>query len=287
MTYRTLAWAKFHQQHFEEAHTFAKESLKYEPTSAEGLYLLGASEIALKRVDVGLAEVGGFIHSNPQWAPGYVTLGTLQAMAGQFDDADVSLRKALELDTNLMTAQLSLADVQLAEGKLDQAMEGLSKLAQQHSNFAPAQVQMGQISEIKQDWTSAASYYSKALAISPDDVVAKNNLAWVYAEHGGNIDVALKLAQEAKEMAPDNPDVSDTLGWILLKKQHYATAAQLLGDCVRRRPEKASFRYHLGVAYYYLGQKPQAEQALQAALRLDPNFSNAEDAKKILVTLND
>jgi len=174
----------------------------------------------------------------------------------------------------------------LAQGKLDRAMEELSQLAQHHSNFAPAQAQMAQISELKQDWVSAASYYSKALAISPNDVVAKNNLAWVYAEHGGNIDVALKLAQDAKEMAPDDPDVSDTLGWIMVKKQNYATAAQLLSDCVRRRPEKASFRYHLGMAYYYLGHKSDAEQALQAALRLDPNFPNAEDAKKILMTLN-
>jgi Tfp pilus assembly protein PilF len=40
------------------------------------------------------------------------------------------------------------------------------------------------------------------------------------------------------------------------------------------------------VAYYRLGQKPQAEQALEVALQLDPNFPNAEEAKKILVALN-
>ena len=285
MTYRTLAWAKFHQGRFNDAHTFARESLKYEPASADGLYLLGASQIALKRVDLGLAEVQSLVLSNPSWAPGYATLGKLQAIGGHFADAEVSLRKASELDPGLTGAQLGLADVQLAQGKIDSAMEVLSTLARNHPNFAPAQVQMGQISERKQDWQSAERYYSKALAISPADVVAKNNLAWIYAEHGGNIDVALKLAQDAKEAAPDSPDVSDTLGWIMVKKQNYATAAQLLGDCVRKEPDNASFRYHLGVAYYYWGQKSEAKQSLQSALKLEPGFSDADNAKKILQTL--
>jgi tetratricopeptide (TPR) repeat protein len=286
MTYRTLAWAKFHQQRYNEAHTFAKESLKYESTSTESLYLLGASEIALKNADTGIAEVLSFMRSNPNWAPGYATLGNLQAMAGQAADAESSLRKSLTIDPTLITAQLSLASMELRQGKLDPAMENLRKLAQSHPDYSPAQVQMGQISELKDDWKSAETYYTKALTISPDDVVAKNNLAWLYAEHGGNIDVALKLAQDAKEAAPDNADISDTLGWIMLKKKNYGTAVQLLSDCVQRKPDQASCRFHLGIAYYYMGSKSEAERSLQAALKLEPDSPDAQEAKKILKELN-
>ena len=48
--------------------------------------------------------------------------------------------------------------------------------------------------------------------------VAANNLAFIYAEQGTNLDVALQLATSAKQGLPDDPSVDDTLGWIYYKK---------------------------------------------------------------------
>jgi len=285
MTYRTLAEAKFHQNRFEEAHTFAKQSLANDPNSQEGLYLLGTSQIAMKKNNEGIAEVEAYVNSSPKWAPGYETLAQLQALSGHPSDAEASLRKALDLDPSLVSAQLLWSEIELNQGKLDQAMNLLLKVSQAQPQLTEVQVRMGQIAELKQDWTAAESYYSKALQLAPTNVVAKNNLAWVYAEHGGNIDLALKLAQEASEQEPDSPDVSDTLAWVLVKKQNYGTAIQLLKDCVQKEPKNASFNYHLGVAYYRAGRKPEAEQALRAALKLEPGSNNAGQAKELLATL--
>jgi tetratricopeptide (TPR) repeat protein len=285
MTYRTLAEAKFHQNRFEEAHSFAKQSLAYDPTSQEGLYLLGTSQIAMKKNNEGIAEVEAYVKSNPKWAPGYETLAQLQALSGHTSDAEASLQKALDLDPTLVSAQLIWSEIELNQGKLDQAMNLLLKASQAQPQLADVQVRMGQISELKQDWTAAESYYSKALQLAPTNVVAKNNLAWVYAEHGGSIDLALKLAQEASEQEPDSPDVSDTLAWVLVKKQNYGTAIKLLQDCVQKEPKNAGFNYHLGVAYYHAGRKPEAEQALRAALKLEPGSNNADQAKELLATL--
>ena len=47
---------------------------------------------------------------------------------------------------------------------------------------------------------------------------AANNLAWVLAAHGGDKDKALALAQIATELVPEDPHVSDTLGWILYRR---------------------------------------------------------------------
>jgi tetratricopeptide (TPR) repeat protein len=285
MSYRTLAWANFHQKRFEQAHSFAKESLKYEAASQEGLYLLGATQISLNKPDGAVSEVEGYVRSNPNWAPGYVTLAQMQAATGHLADAERSLQKALDMDPSLVDAQTLWSDVEVSQGKTDQAMALLSKLAQSHPKLPEPQIRLGQLSETKQDWKAAESYYSKAIELAPGDPVAKNNLAWVYAEHGGNIDLALKLAQDAKEIHPDDPNISDTLAWIMVKKENYATAIQLLRDCVQKDPKNASFNYHLGVAYYRAGRKPEAEQALEAALRLQPNFSDAGSAKQILEAL--
>ena len=83
-----------------------------------------------------------------------------------------------------------------------------------------------------------------------------------------------------------DPNVSDTLAWILVKKKDYDGAIRLLRNSVQRDPQNASYNYHIGVAYYRNGQKHEAEQALQTALKLDPNSGSAHDAKQILEALN-
>ena len=59
---------------------------------------------------------------------------------------------------------------------------------------------------------------SGELEIRKDFAPAANNVAWVLAEHGGNIDEALNWAQVAKEKMPQDPSIMDTLGWIYYKK---------------------------------------------------------------------
>lgn len=286
MIYQALAKAKFAQKRFEEAHDFAKQSLGYEPVSKDSLYILGASKMAMKKPDEGLAEVESYVHASPKWAPGYEVLGQLQALAGRTSDAESSLKTAINIDPSLTGAQLLLSDLEKYQGNLDEAMSQLSNLARSQPQSVEAQVRMGQIAELKQDWNAAESYYSKALQLAPTNVIAKNNLAWVYAEHGGNLDMALKLAQEAKAADPNDPNISDTLAWILVKKQIYGTAIQLLRNSVQEDPKNASYSYHLGVAYYGAGQKAEAERSLQSALKLQPDFANAADARHLLEAID-
>jgi len=42
----------------------------------------------------------------------------------------------------------------------------------------------------------------------------------------------------------------------------------------------------LGVAYYRAGKKAEAAQSLRMALKVQPGFPNAAEAKQILQTLN-
>ena len=77
---------------------------------------------------------------------------------------------------------------------------------------------LGFLLEIQGRFDEAQQQYQKALEFDPRTAAAANNLAWLYASRGGNLDVALQLAQAAKAGLPDSPEVSDTMGWIYLKK---------------------------------------------------------------------
>ena len=60
---------------------------------------------------------------------------------------------------------------------------------------------MGELYESKRDWTKAQEAYQKALQLKPNDPIASNNLANVMLQSGGNADVAMSLAQNARQAA--------------------------------------------------------------------------------------
>ena len=167
----------------------------------------------------------------------------------------------------------------------DKAKISYQTVIDKEPNSLAAYMALGLIYENEKNYAKAQGYYEKALKINPNFVPAANNLAYIYAEHGGNIDVALNLAQKAREQAPDDAHVSDTLGWIYYKKNVYGTAITYLKEAVEKSPNHPVTHYHLGMAYYKNGNKEMAKKELSEALRLNPNFEGAEEAKKTLGAL--
>jgi Flp pilus assembly protein TadD len=121
--------------------------------------------------------------------------------------------------------------------------------------------------------------------MNPRLVVAANNLAWIYSEHGGDPEKALQLAQTAKQEAPEDPRVSDTLGWILYKRGVYQRALALLKDSASKLPDNPQVQYHLGMAYEKVGDKEAARKTLQAATSSPQPFPGKEEAAKALANL--
>ena len=76
----------------------------------------------------------------------------------------------------------------------------------------------GIIDQKKGDMPKARDAYEKAVELNPNFVTAANNLAYIYSEEFKDYDKALNLAQKANQLAPDDPNVSDTLGWVLYRK---------------------------------------------------------------------
>jgi tetratricopeptide (TPR) repeat protein len=140
--------------------------------------------------------------------------------------------------------------------------------------------------EDQKDYDKAIKHYEKAVGLNGDSAVAKNNLAYILAEHGGNIDRALELAQSAKEQFPDNPSITDTLGWIYYKKNVTGTAIELFNDAIKGDPQNPTLHYHLALAYKKAGDVSSARASLSKALQIKPDFPEAEEARRELASLD-
>ena len=123
----------------------------------------------------------------------------------------------------------------------------------------------------------ATPLYEQILKLQPGNVMAMNNLAYTLAESGNDLDRALTLAQRARQMLPNNPDVADTLGWIYIKKNLPDSAVPIFRELTQKQPERATYHYHLAMALFQKGDKTSARRSAELALSNKP--SREEEAK--------
>ena len=170
-------------------------------------------------------------------------------------------------------------------GKPDNALDAYQKALALQPSSTTLNNAVGDAYLQKGDLKSAGKYFQAALSENAHDPIAANNLAWVYAQQGDNLDMALSLATQAKQIAPEMNSVNDTLAWIQYKKGNYQVSVSFAEDAVRRAPDNPNFRYHLGMALSGAGDKDRARTELQKALSLNLKGADAADAQKTLASL--
>jgi predicted Zn-dependent protease len=229
----------------------------------------------------------GILQKNPDWADAFEFGGNLARQNKDYATAETWLKKSTELNPNEFRYQRSLGDLYFAEGKTDLARTIFTKLVADHPNDMISNLRAAELYE-SLDWPKAEGFYKHCLELDPNSAVVKNNLAFAYLTHQGNIDIALKLAQEAKEAAPQEPSINDTLAWAYEKKGGYNEAVEFLKQSLQTSPDQPTYNYHIACAYAKLGDKAEAKMALLIALKT-PSFASTKDgsdARQLLSTLN-
>jgi putative PEP-CTERM system TPR-repeat lipoprotein len=128
--------------------------------------------------------------------------------------------------------------------------------------------------------SSAIEQYQVLLQQNPKYMPAMNNLATAYQQEKNPL--ALEYAEKAYKMAPDNPAIMDTLGWILIEQGNAGRGLPLLQKAVSLAPDIGEIRYHLAVGYAKSGDKAKARKELEALLNGSKSFPSREEAKLLL-----
>jgi tetratricopeptide (TPR) repeat protein len=232
-----------------------------------------------QRMAESLARVHAAVEAMPNDARVRQLEGVAAVMEERLDDAEAAFRKAIELDPTERNAYERLARFYAATRRTDQTVEVYEKALELLPDDAGFHHYLGMLYELRGDSERAVARYEDAIRLNPDLAEAKNNLAYIYADRGKNLDRALDLAQDAKTLLPDNPSVSDTLGWVLYKRGVPAAAISYLKEAEANTKEgDASLglvRHHLALAYEANGDTAEAIAALDRSLAAVQSQSEA------------
>lgn len=106
----------------------------------------------------------------------------------------------------------------------------------------------------------------KILEQDPDDVSVNNDLGYLYADQGKNLEKAEKMIRKAIAAEPDNAAYLDSMGWVLYKLGKAEEALPYLEKAVKAPTgSDATLWDHLGDCYEKLGQSEKARDAWQKA----------------------
>lgn len=219
------------------------------------------------------------IRDRKAWAAyGYLLQGDIQAQAKRFDEAFKSYAAAAEAGAELRAKQgrIVLLDRTSDGPKADKELRDWLSA---HPNDADMLVFAAQRAGRLGKPSEAVSYLQKLQAQRPDNVVVLNDLAWAQLQAGDK--AALSNARKARELAPENPNVLDTLGVILSRSGQGKEGVAVLQQALSLAPGTPIYALHLAEAMLANGDKAEAKKVLDG---LNEKIMDA-DARKQLALL--
>lgn len=256
--------------------------LEDNPRSIPAQIAMAEVQLASGKQQQAADTIGQMIQFHPDEPSSYRLQADLAMSKGEFPNAIAGYKKAIAMgdsqNTNVQLYQAYLlsgdvrAGVEFLEKTIESSPKGdnsyrLSKL------LAEGYLRLG-------DTNAAGAIYTGLVDAGMKDPVVFNELSLIRFKQGGKD--ALELARKAHALAPDDPAINDTLGWILVQTGSPEKGLRYLRNANIRASTSKIIRYHIASALVDLGRKDEAQQELEGLLGSGGSFEDMDDAKALL-----
>ena len=245
------------------------------------LLALAESQHRAGKNDAALASAHEALKLAP---PDFETQGLfadLLAQIGQVDEAIAILRKVVQNEPNNPEPEIRLGGVLTRFGRNEEAIKVFTDILKRHPNneqvLRLAHQSLSIVYVNLGDYAKGESELETILDRNPDEAGINNDLGYLYAEQGKNLEKAETMIRKALQEDPENAAYLDSMGWVLFKRGKLKEALENLQKAVDKleRPDPTILE-HLGDVHLKLQDLTKAkefwrraEEAASAALPPD------------------
>jgi tetratricopeptide (TPR) repeat protein len=259
----------------------AEEALALAPGNVAALNTVVRSWVVQGKIADGIQRARLHAEKYPKLSGIQFALGKWLLQNGQPAEARKSLAAGWQADPNNWECGLQLGLLDMKENRNDSARQIFERAAVIPAARPQAEIGLGMLDEKAGNTAGAVVHYRKVIELEPNNPIALNNLAYRLASDNGQIDEALKYAQQAMETAPEHPAIESTIGWLYYKKGMFDNAVGYLESANKRQPS-ASHKYLLAMAYLKVGKRELGQRMYEDARHLDATRPEAQEVERLL-----
>jgi tetratricopeptide (TPR) repeat protein len=278
-----LGYLLFEAQRFAGAQQRFERVLAVSPEEYEVAFFLGVVQRRVGDIEGALESFQSVPSEHRYYPEARAQLASILERRGEYAQALAEVRRASAVRPS-RELDLYAATLRAKSGDLDGAVKSVEILLQEEPESDELLFNLGVVYGEAERTDEAIGYMRRALEKNPDNASALNYIGYSWAERGVNLDEAEEMISRAVELRPDDGYIVDSLGWV-----YYMRARPLVerGDAQAARPyidraleelRRADeltggdpvISEHLGDTYLLLGQKEQALEKFEEALRLEP-----------------
>jgi tetratricopeptide (TPR) repeat protein len=271
------------EKKYDEAAAAFHKSYEADPTNLKGLNGQAEAYYLSGKPDEAISVIQSEVNRLPARNDLKRSLADIQFQTGHLDQAIATYRDLIPLYKDNAKIQGDLyarmADGYMRKKEFPKAIEQLRKGHELEPDSTRIINALALLLEQSGNHVEARKLYQESISRKQDDPEALNNLAYLMAETGGNLDEALTLATRAKQKLPNNMEISDTIGWIYLKKSLADRAIEIFKETTAKAPDNSTYHYHYAMAYMMKGDSANAKKQCEEALKAKPK--DAEEEKQI------
>jgi len=208
----------------------------------------------------------------------YLSYGSVFFQRGYFDQAEESFRLALSADPASSEALYGLGSVYLKKGNAGEArlsFERTTKLNPTYPDTLPnAWNNLGLLATQEGRTAEAIPYFEEALRLSPDHLIALDNLGNAYRQLQ-QWEQARKVLERAVVVAPQDAEANYSLGMVFAQMDDSDRAYEYLQRALKIRPGYPEALNNLGVLYLRTQRRDQAVESFEECIRVAPAFDQS------------
>ena len=223
----------------------------------------------LERWEDALAECELSLAEREAQPAAHLLKADLLARRNRLADAEICVRRALELEPGRPEIVRALGFLLLENGQAEAAGAYLQNAAEAFPDDGEVFARLAQRHELLGKTDEAVAAYSRLREISPDSAEVSVNLGRLLAQKG-DVSAALNCFADAIEINPGDANAYFNAGDALYGLKNYGQASELYRAGLALRADYGAGHFTLGNCRFRQGDFAAAARSYRAALRFDP-----------------